>query len=268
MCEFSDCSDVSAVDKADISMDISESVDTDIGSEGQEIDDIAEDIEISSSDFDNDTSELNDIIEDVSESLVDEGADDISDYNIEDIPEDIAMESSLINEYIILENDTNECSEVIEENGYEYTLDENGRVAKVEGDLRLEIGERDVVTQRNAGGEFRRETDDGGHFIGNRFGGSSDDINMFAQDSNFNRGGYKSMENEWARELEKGNDVHVKIDPIYQEGTVRPHAIIGEYTVTENGNERTENFSHTNENLRSNEFNIDDYDFEFSEEKK
>ena len=268
MCEFSDCSDISTVDTVDISTDINESVDTDIRTESKELEDIAEDVEISSSDFDNDINELNDITEDVSESLADGNIDDISDYNIEDIPEDIAIENSLINEDIILENDTNECSEVIEENGYEYILDENGRVSEVEGDLRLEMGERDVVAQRNAGGEFRRETDDGGHFIGNRFDGPGGDINMFAQNSNFNRGGYKSMENEWARELEKGNDVHVKIEPIYQEGTERPHVIMGEYTVTENGRERTEYFSQTNENLRSDEFNIDDYDFELSEEKE
>ena len=92
---------------------------------------------------------------------------------------------------------------------------------------------------------------------------------MFAQDRNFNRGGYKSLETEWARELENGNDVHVKIDAVYQESVGRPHAILAEYTVTDqNGNERTEYYSGTNENLRSDEFNIDDYDFEYSEEKE
>lgn len=262
MCEFSDCSDVSTVDIADISTYLNESTDTDICGESQEmeIEDIAEDIEISSSDFDNDIDidGLNDITEEVSESLTDENTDDISDYNLEDIPEDIAIGNPSNTEDIM-----HEPLEMIEENGYRYTIDESGRVSEVEGDLRLEMGERDAVAQRNAGGEFRRETDDGGHFIGNRFDGPNGDINMFAQNSNFNRGGYKSMENGWARELEKGNDVHVKIAPIYQEETVRPHVIMGEYTVAENGNERTENFSHTNENLRSDEFDIDDYDFEF-----
>ena len=159
--------------------------------------------------------------------------------------------------------------DVVEDNGYSYSLDESGRVSEIEGDLTLQTGERDIQAQRNAGGEFRRDTDDGGHFIGNRFNGPGGDINLFAQDRNFNRGGYKSLENEWARELENGNDVHVKIDPVYQESVGRPHAIMAEYTVTDqNGNERTEYYSGTNENLRSDEFNIDDYDFEFPEEKE
>ena len=139
--------------------------------------------------------------------------------------------------------------DVVEDNGYSYSLDESGRVSEIEGDLNLQTGERDIQAQRNAGGEFRRDTDDGGHFIGNRFNGPSGDINLFAQDRNFNRGGYKSLENEWARELEKGNDVHVKIDPVYQESVGRPHAIMAEYTVTDqSGKERTEYYSGTNEN--------------------
>lgn len=256
MCEFDGGGDI-GFDVADVATDISDSIDTDISSDtfDVEIDDISEDIgdelsEIDSSDL---AYEMEDVPEDIGE--------------INDLSDDEYYEICEIEEDVEISNDYEDVSETIEENGYEYTLDSDGRVSEVEGDLRLEIGERDLRVQREAGGEFRRNTDDGGHFIGNRFNGPGGDINIFAQDSNLNRGGYKSMENEWARELAKGNDVHVKIDPVYQEGTERPHAIMGEYTITEDGSSSKEYFSSTNENLRSEEFNIDDYDFEFPEEK-
>ena len=162
----------------------------------------------------------------------------------------------------------NNSPKAIEKNGYKYTMDNEGRVSMVEGDLRLKTGERDVIAQREAGGKFRRDTDEGGHFIGNRFDGFGGDINLFAQNSSFNRGGYKAMENEWAKELKKGNDVHVDIEPLYQHGIERPHVIMGDYIITKEGKETTEYFSFTNENLRSDEFNIDDYDFEFEKEEQ
>ena len=255
MCEFDEGGDIS-VDVADAATDVSDSIDNGIGNDSfsVEIDEISEDVgeDLFDIDFTETSYEMDDIHEDIGE---------INDFIDED-----SAEICEINEDIEIDDDFKYIPETIEENGYEYTLDEDGRVSEVEGNLRLEIGERDLVAQREAGGEFRRDSDDGGHFIGNRFDGHGGAINMFAQDSNLNRGGYKSMENEWARELEKGNDVHVKINPIYQEGTERPHAIMGEYTITEDGSSSKEYFSFTNENLRSEEFNIDEDDFEFPEE--
>lgn len=260
MCEFSDAGDVN-IDSTDMSTDINDTVDSYVTVENidMEMYDISEDVVDDFTDFETESEsmDIDDVSEDVYESIPDQLDVEYSDDTYE-LEEDIGEGIS--------ECDDNSL-ETIYENGYEYILDDEGRVSSVEGDLRLEEGKRDLNAQKNAGGEFRRETDDGGHFIGNRFNGSGGDINMFAQDSNFNRGGYKSMENEWARELEKGNDVHVKINPVYQEGTERPHAVMGEYTITEDGNGTKEYFSFTNENLRSEEFNIDDYDFEFEKEK-
>lgn len=286
MCEFSDGGDFST-EVSDVSTDISESIDSDLSSENLEIDvdDISEDVEdINTDAFDgiDDASEnLDDIPEDIEYDFTDIDSEDMI-VDIDDVSEELFIEDtdenvdeSFDDTYELKEDYECEMSdgykkslETIEKNGYEYTIDDEGKVSEVEGDLRLETGERDLVAQREAGGDFRRDTDDGGHFIGNRFNGSGEDINMFAQDSNFNRGGYKSMENEWAKELEHGNDVHVKIEPIYQDGTERPHAIMGEYTITEDGNKTKEYFSFTNENIRSDEFNINDDDFEFPEERK
>ena len=144
-------------------------------------------------------------------------------------------------------------------NEYEFSLDDLGRVSHVEGDLQNKAGERDLSAQLDAGDEYRRDTDDGGHFIANRFNGPSEEINLFAQDSNFNRGGYKSWENQWARELEQGNSVHVDIDPVYSGDSLRPNTIMAEVTITDKkGVQRTEYYSGCNENMRSDEFYIDD----------
>ena len=58
-------------------------------------------------------------------------------------------------------------------------------------------------------------------------------------------------------QLERGNDVHVKIEPYYQEKTKRPHAIMGRYTITDQrGQKQEEVFSLTNENLNEEEFEL------------
>ncbi len=254
MCEFSEGGDMGS----DCSLDM-ESADLDVG----ETADLDTDFEMT--DLEEDSMDLSDEMDDIGD--IEEDIDvDVE----EDVDSDLGLSEFDESDTADMTENMEEIPEdVVEDNGYSYSLDESGRVSEIEGDLTLQTGERDIQAQRNAGGEFRRDTDDGGHFIGNRLNGPGGDINLFAQDRNFNRGGYKSLENEWARELENGNDVHVKIDPVYQESVGRPHAIMAEYTVTDqNGHERTEYYSGTNENLRSDEFNIDDYDFEFPEEKE
>jgi filamentous hemagglutinin len=41
-------------------------------------------------------------------------------------------------------------------------------------------------------------------------------------DANLNKGVWKAMENEWARALDSGKTVSVKIEPVYEGGTKRP----------------------------------------------
>lgn len=101
-------------------------------------------------------------------------------------------------------------------NGYSYEKDDEERIILAEGDLHLGQGVRDTSAQLKAGGEFRRDTDEGGHLIGSRFGGSGELNNLIAQNRFINRSAYKTFENAWADELESGNDVHVKIEPYYR----------------------------------------------------
>ena len=129
---------------------------------------------------------------------------------------------------------------------YHYLESADGKSAW--GSLELtEDGVRNPEAQRIAGGEFREATDDGGHLIGTRFGGSSELENIDAQNRNLNRGGYKTEENSWAASLEEGNQVFVNVDTYKSNGSDRPSAYMG-YKIEEDaeGNRSWDAFSFTN----------------------
>ena len=129
---------------------------------------------------------------------------------------------------------------------YHYLESTDGKSAW--GSLELtEEGVRNPGAQRIAGGEFREATDDGGHLIGTRFGGSSELENIDAQNRNLNRGGYKTEENSWATSLEEGNQVFVNVDTYKSNGSDRPSAYMG-YKIEEDteGNRSWDAFSFTN----------------------
>lgn len=48
---------------------------------------------------------------------------------------------------------------------------------------------------------------------------------IFAQDGNFNRGGYRLLEDQWAQAKRAGKSVIVKIVPVYEGASQRPSAI-------------------------------------------
>lgn len=79
--------------------------------------------------------------------------------------------------------------------------------------------------QAQAGKPNRLEGHDGGHFIAARFNGPSDSYNHFAQNSNFNRGSYRVMEDSWAKELRGGHKVFVDIEPLYHGASKRPYQL-------------------------------------------
>jgi hypothetical protein len=116
--------------------------------------------------------------------------------------------------------------------GYIYHLDESGRVSRVEGQLVSNPSQgRNRKAQLGAGGDDRLGTDEGGHFVGRRFDGPTDDFNHFAQNQNFNRGEYKKLENKWQAALEDGKSVYVHIEPSYPEGSSRPDYLEIRYTI-------------------------------------
>ena len=50
---------------------------------------------------------------------------------------------------------------------------------------------RSRTVQAQAAGVERQHSDDGGHYVAALFNGPTDAFNHFAQNANFNRGGYK-----------------------------------------------------------------------------
>lgn len=123
---------------------------------------------------------------------------------------------------------------VYESAGYFYKTDAKGRIAEVKGKLRIDKAERAAYHQKMAGGDDRLATDDGGHLIAARFGGSKKIDNMVAMDSKINRHeDYRDLEDIWEKEMLKTppNEVFTKITPIYKGYSKRPVAFNIEYEV-------------------------------------
>jgi LysM repeat protein len=120
----------------------------------------------------------------------------------------------------------------VEKNGYRYELDLGERTREIKGEVSIDAtAKRSRRNQREAGGQDRRATDDGGHYIAARFNGPSDAFNHFAQDANFNRGAYRVMENSWAATVRTGHRVSVDIVPHYVGLSRRPDRIAVTWTV-------------------------------------
>ena len=114
----------------------------------------------------------------------------------------------------------------VTKNGYAYSVDDKGRVVKAEGDLTLNKAQgRNQKAQLEAGGSDRLPDDQGGHFIGRRFNGPTDEINHFAQNGNFNQGAYKTLENSWERALNNGQSVRVEVNTTYIGNSLRPDTL-------------------------------------------
>ncbi len=114
----------------------------------------------------------------------------------------------------------------VTKNGYDYHVDGKGRVTKAEGDLTLNKEQaRNPKAQLEAGGADRLADDQGGHYMGRRFNGPTDEINHFAQNGNFNQGTYKALENSWERALNNGQSVRVEITPTYIGDSLRPSTL-------------------------------------------
>lgn len=117
---------------------------------------------------------------------------------------------------------TQEQFRAVERNGYQFQLDSIVRTRNVEGDLQNVRSQRSRTNQAQAGGPDRLQSDDGGHYIAVRFNGFSDTFNHFPQDAGINRGAYRVIESRWAKDLQAGRRVHVKIVPHYEGVSLRP----------------------------------------------
>ena len=75
----------------------------------------------------------------------------------------------------------------------------------------LEERHRDLIAQKEAGGECRRPSDQGGDLLAIAMGGRSIGENLVAMEGKVNQGEYKSHELGLISKLKAGNDVYVEI---------------------------------------------------------
>lgn len=120
-------------------------------------------------------------------------------------------------------------------NGYEYKTDDAGRIVSAEGKLHMKEHEgqltiKDSLKDIGKGDELA-ETDHRGHLIGDQFDGSNGLENLIPQDAIINRTTFVKLENQLASEVKNGNEVRVKIEPIYDGDSRRPDAIGVTYSI-------------------------------------
>lgn len=119
-------------------------------------------------------------------------------------------------------------------NGYRYETDESGRIVSAEGKLQIKDHDsyrkiKDTMSDIGKGDE--KETDDRGHIIGDQFNGSNGMENVVAQDSALNQREYRDLENQLAKEVNKGNDVHMRVDLNYPGVSYRPGSFLVSYSI-------------------------------------
>lgn len=124
-------------------------------------------------------------------------------------------------------------NEQYEANEYRYETDRYGRITRCEGTLRLEDGKRNTNHQTRSGGEYRLDTDVGGHLIAREFGGSGRIDNLVPMDGELNQGKYRSMEKDWEKALKRNDTVDVEIRCYYSGASERPTAFTVKYRVTD-----------------------------------
>lgn len=134
-------------------------------------------------------------------------------------------------------------------NGFAYRLDDAGRIVLAEGELHLtgSEGARGPAAPHASSHVDGLPGDGGGYLIGPRFGGSPGPENLIAQNRVCHRADYKIMENGWAHQLELGNRVTVRVEPVYPDTGERPLYLTGQYTILRpDGTVFTEVFSFSN----------------------
>ena len=137
----------------------------------------------------------------------------------------------------------------------EYTYSEGELGKSASGVLKkTDTPVRDAKAQREAGGEYRRPDDDGGHYIGARYGGDPGEKNLDPQNRNLNRGSFKHREDGWDRSLDNGDQIYAHVEGYKSNGSDRPDAFMG-YTVTEHpdGSREWDAFSYQNESAATQE---------------
>lgn len=167
------------------------------------------------------------------------------------------------------ENDNSETE-------YKYIADPDGLYVSASGSLSLVSKiSRDSKAQRKVGklaeyfvdGAGNKIHFEGGHLLAALFGGKKGKENLVPMARFINRGPFKQLENSWAKELKKGNNVKVEVIAFMGHNNTSkvPQAIMATYTITtKSGKEITDYFSVNNDDIRKDEYTFTSGDGEDS----
>jgi hypothetical protein len=113
---------------------------------------------------------------------------------------------------------------------YIYETDDLGRIIEFNADdLRLTQRTERLPHNQNTPGKL--PTDHAGHLAGDRFGGSPELDNLVSMSRSANLSVYKRLENRWARALENGQQVSVRVRINYDGNNMRPSSFDVQYTI-------------------------------------
>jgi hypothetical protein len=129
-----------------------------------------------------------------------------------------------------------EMARSIGQNSFKWSVDAEGHTVAAEATLKevFDKAPRSSAERAAQGAAGRAgEADDvGGHILGHRFVKDQGSVNMFPQNTQFNNGAYRTMENEWADWVKQGKQVDVQIS--FSGGTpTRPDRVNVRYEVTD-----------------------------------
>ncbi len=118
------------------------------------------------------------------------------------------------------------------EHDYYYHTNNRGLIETVYVE-ELKYKEHDGRLRNKSNTYGKLESDDAGHLIGDRFGGSRDLDNLVSQAREINRKKFKEIEDTWAKAIKNGQKVSVNIDIEYSNDSVRPSAFVINYSIGE-----------------------------------
>lgn len=154
-------------------------------------------------------------------------------------------------------------------NGITYKTDENGRIISWEGTPGYNPdADRDTEAQTDAGGEDRKDGDDGGHLVARVLDGSPGNENIVPMRDTVNRGDYKRSENEIANAKKNGKDVQDSGYIIYEGDSSRPSKIERTYFIDGQKRElKVDNVEGSKDLLEDVKSDISEEDYESLEER-
>lgn len=143
----------------------------------------------------------------------------------------------------------NNISRTETHNGYNYEVYDNGSV-RATGQIQNEKAERNGYIQRIAGGASRQETDHGGHLVPASQNGTSDRINISAQNAKVNTRDLRAVEREESKAVNNGATIETERIAVCDIDPDRPSAyIINDHVIMPDGSEHDIHHSFTNEDM-------------------